>query len=189
MQIRHKRPLMPRQLFKALVVERSHQLTVHRPPLTVLHRQRPFLLLSRSQAVAERRPRHPQFLVRQRTLHLSRMRVALAVLHPGKSQQQTIAVCLLISQFKVQELVASVNGPAPDHLIVGKHAVHDMHIPVRRAHLDSDRRPVVGKLCGRLPEPVVRLRGRALILEREDHKAALDSISLANSLQLMLPAD
>ena len=58
------------------------------------------------------------------------MSVAFAILHPGESQQQTIAIRLFIGEFQVQELIASVDRSTLDQLIAREDAVHDMHILV-----------------------------------------------------------
>ena len=80
------------QLVQALIVERGHQLGIDRLAVAVLHRQRPLLLLSWCQAVAEGSPLQMERLVGQRPLDKGLMGMGPPVLHPGKGEQQTAAV-------------------------------------------------------------------------------------------------
>ena len=114
------------------------------------------------------------------------MGVALLVLHPGEGQQQTISVCFLVSGLQVKELVALIHSTALDKFITCKDAIDDVHVLIRRAHLDGDRLAVVGELCGRLVEPVVGLCGRHLVVEGEEHVRSMVSFSQM-ALKVCLP--
>ena len=84
------------QLIKTLVVKRRHHLGIYRLAVTVFHAECPLLLLTWCQTITEGRPLHTEFLIWQRTENLCHMGIALAILHPGESQQQTVAIVLLI---------------------------------------------------------------------------------------------
>ena len=56
------------------------------------------------------------------------MGVALALLHPGIGEQQTVLVSFFISQLEIDQLVASVDGTALNDFLTGKDAIDDMDI-------------------------------------------------------------
>ena len=128
--IGYQRPRVRLQHVEALIVERCHELSIDGFALAVFHRQCPLFLLPRLQPVTEGSPCQREVLVRQRALNLCRVSVAFAILHPGESQQQTIAIRLFIGEFLVQELIAPVDRSTLDQLIAREDAVHDMHILV-----------------------------------------------------------
>ena len=100
-----QRPSVGSNLIEALVVERSHQLGIDRLTGSITDRERPFLLLSWFQTVAERSPLQFQLFVGQRTSYLGSMRVAVLILHPGKGQHQTVLIGFLVSQLEVEQTV------------------------------------------------------------------------------------
>ncbi len=144
--IGRERPLVPLQHVEALVVERCHQLGISRTPLGILHTQGPLFLLAGEQTITEGGPLQTEFLVRQRTLDLCLVGIALAVLHPGKGEQQSIAVFLLVSHVEFHKLVAPVEGPTFQDLIACEDTIENMDIVVGRAHLQPDGLAVVGEL-------------------------------------------
>ena len=101
----HQRPPVGSNLIEALVIERSHQLGIDRFTGSITDRERPFLLLSWFQTVAERSPLQFQLFVGQRTSYLGSMRVAVLILHPGEGQHQTVLIGFLVSQLEVEQAV------------------------------------------------------------------------------------
>ena len=75
------------QLVQTLVVERCHQVGANGLAVGILNGQRPLLLLSRSQSVAEGGPFQLQFLVGHGALNGGTVGVATAFLHPSVGQQ------------------------------------------------------------------------------------------------------
>ena len=128
MIIRYQRPLMRLQLIQALVIERRHQLGVSRLTLWIEDGECPFLLLTRCQTIAEGGPLQFQFLVRQRSFNLGGMGIALAILHPGKAEQQTVLVRILVGELAVDQLVAAVDRATLNDLLTGKETIDDMHV-------------------------------------------------------------
>ena len=98
-------PLMRNNLIEALVVERRHQLGIDRLSGSITDGERPLLLLSWLQTVAERSPLQFQLFVGQRTPYLGSMRVAVLILHPGKGQHQAVLIGLLVGQLEVEQTV------------------------------------------------------------------------------------
>ena len=138
--------MMCLQLIETLVVERRHQLGINRLALRIEYRQCPLFLLTGFQAITEGGPLQFQFLVRQGPLDLGGMGIALAILHPGKGEQQTVFVVVLIDKLTVDQLVVSVNSPTLKHFLTSKDTIDDMHVGSRRAHLNGDRLAVGRKL-------------------------------------------
>ena len=186
--IRHQRPLMCLQLVETLVIERRHQLGVSRLALRIEYGECPFLLLSGCQTVAEGGPLQFQFLVGQRSFDLGGMGIALALLHPGKGEQQTVLVVILIGKLTVDQLVVAVDRSALNDLLTGKEAIDDMHVGGRRADLDGDGLAVGRELRGGLIEPVVGRGGWCGVVETEHHEVTLQGVSLAGGLQRVLAA-
>ena len=179
---------MPCYLVKALVVKCGHELGIGRRAVGLHDRQCPFLLLARCQSVAEGLPLQCQPLVGQGALDIGRMRVALALLHPGEGQHQSAAVFLLISQLAVKQFVGAVYRAALDDGVAAEDAVDDVDVLCRRAHLDGDGTAVVWEPVVRLIEPVVGLGSGPLVVERENHEVLLQGILLTDSLQLIFAA-
>ena len=136
------------QLVETLVIERRHQLGVSRLTLRIEYGERPLLLLSGCQTVAEGGPLQFQFLVGQRSFDMGGMGIALALLHPGKGKQQTVLVVILIGKLTVDQLIVAVDRSALNDLLTGKEAIDDMHVGGRRADLDGDGL-AVGRKLGR----------------------------------------
>ena len=122
---------MLRQLIKTLIIKRRHHLGIYRLAVTVFHAECPLFLLTWCQTITEGRPLHTEFLIWQRTENLCRMGIALAILHPSKGQQQTVAIVLLVVEFQVQQLIVTVYGSTLNHLIASEDAIDDMHVSIR----------------------------------------------------------
>ena len=116
------------QLVEALVIERRHQLGINGLSLRIEYGQCPLFLLTGFQAITEGSPLQFQFLVGQRSFDLGGMRIAFALLHPGKGEQQTVLVVILISELAVDQLVAPVDRTTLNDLLTGKDAIDDMHV-------------------------------------------------------------
>ena len=173
------------QLVEALVIERRHQLGINGLSLRIEYGQCPLFLLTGFQAITEGGPLQFQFLVGQRPFDLGGMRIAFALLHPGKGEQQTVLVIILISELAVDQLVAPVDRPTLNDLLTGIDAIDDMHVGGRRADLDGDGFSVGRELGGRLIEPVIGRGGRGGVVEAEHHEFTLQGVPLTGSLQSM----
>ena len=114
------------------------------------------------------------------------MDMTFAILHPGKSQVDTIAPLLFISEFAIEQGIRLTDGPLFDDLLSREDAIDHIHILGRRAHLDSDGFTIVRELISRDIEPIVGLYGRCLVLQREDHKGTFDRVIATDCLHQML---
>ena len=56
------------------------------------------------------------------------MGIALAILHPGKAEQQTVLVRILVGELAVDQLVAAVDRATLNDLLTGKETIDDMHV-------------------------------------------------------------
>ena len=119
---------MADQLVEALVVEHRHQLCIGRLAVGSHDGERPLLLLSRCEPVAEGVPRQFQLLVGQWPPYGGLMGVAAVLLHPCEGEQDTVAPLLLVFQFAVDKLVAPVHSTLLDALLSGEDAVDDMYV-------------------------------------------------------------
>ena len=173
------------QLVQTLVVERRHHVGTYGLAVGILNGQRPLLLLSRCQSVAEGGPLQLQFLVGHGALYGGAVGVALAVLHPSVRQQQSVFVFILIIKLAVYQLVAALYRTLLYQLLAAEYAIYYMYIRCRRTHLDSNRCAVVRELRCRLVEPILRLRCRLFVVEREYHKFALLRLIFVASLNRM----
>ena len=113
------------------------------------------------------------------------MGVTLAVLYPSKGKQQAVFVLILIGKLAVYQLVALIHTPLLYQLKAREDAIEDMHILIRRAHLDSNRYAITRELGSRLVEPIISISSRLFIIELEYHKSAIDSLILIRSLYTM----
>ena len=98
-----KAPIVRLQLVKALVIEHSHQTGSSGTVIRLGDSQRPLLLLTRCQLVAESRPLHFHPLGRHRTHDGLLVHIAAAVLDPRIGEQQAIMILLLILELAVQQ--------------------------------------------------------------------------------------
>ena len=176
---------MTRNLIETLVIERRHQLCIGRRAVGFLHRQRPFLLLARCQAVTEGLPLQLQLFVGQWPQNLRLVGIELTLLHPGEGEQQTVAIFRFVCQFAVNELIRTVDGTTLDNAVATDDAVDDMHVLSRRAYLYGDGGAVVGELGIRHIEPIIGLKGRPLVVEVEDGECLLQTLTLALCLYLV----
>ena len=145
--------------------------------------QRPLLLLTWSQAVAEGLPREIQSLVGQRLAHRSQVGVETAFAHPCTCEEHAVAIFLLIRELARGDGVALVDDAALQHLVTGEERVDDVLVLVRRAHLHIDGTAVGGELTGRSIEPVVGLHGRMLVLHAEHHELLLHGVLATNAFK------
>ena len=180
---------MPRklcQLIQALVIERSHELCIDRTAFGILHHERPLLLLTRGETIAEGGPLQLKLLLGQGPFDLCLMGIAMSLLHPSEGVQQAVAIFLFIGGLDIQQLMALIDEALLDDLFSSKDTIYDMHILGRRTHLDGDGRAVVRELCGRLPEPVVCLNNWHLVVEGEHHELTMDGVALTDGVERML---
>ena len=153
------------ELVETLVIKCGHQLGIDRLAISILYRQRPLFLLSWFQTITEGGPLQTQFLVRQRPLDLRHMGVALVLLHPGEGHHYTMTIFFFVYQFPIQESIALIHGPTLQQLVTREKAIDNMHILIRGANLNGNRRTIIWELGSRLIEPVFRLCGWHLVIE------------------------
>ena len=113
-------------LVEALIVEHSHQTGICRCTIRILNLQAPFLLLSRSQTIAEGLPRQTEFLVGHRTLDRLLMTIAYSLLHPCIGKQQPIAVFLLVFELTINQLTILLYLTLLYYLVVCIDGVEDV---------------------------------------------------------------
>ena len=179
-------PLVRHDHIETLIIESCHQLGVDGLTLCIAHRKGPLLLLSWFQTVAEGAPFQSEMLIRQGTTDGGRMGIALAVLHPGKVEQQPIAVTLLVGDLQVQQLIALVSGASLNQTIISEDTVDHMDVLGRRTYLDRHRTTIAWKVGGRLIEPVFGLCSWCGIIEREEHELTFHRVAFTDTLQRML---
>ena len=185
-QVGREAPLVRVNLVQTLVVERNHQVGIHGFAVGILNGQRPLLLLSWCQSVAECGPLQLQFLVGHGSLYLGYVGVALAVLHPSIRQQQAVFVFILIKEPAVYQLVAALYRSLLYQLLAAEYAIYYMYILCRRTHLDGHGCAVVSKHAGRLVEPVIRLNHRLLVIQRENDEVATNRLAFVSTLNRVL---
>ena len=139
-------PVHALQLVEALVVERCHELRIGRRAVGVDDGERPLLLLTRRQPVAEGLPMQPQRLVGQRPRDGGGVLIELSVLCPGEGEQQRVAIVLAIGELAIEQGVRLVDGALFNNRRAGKDGIDHVHILSRRAHLQRDGLAVVGEL-------------------------------------------
>ena len=128
--VRRERHIMLRQLIKTFVIERSHQLSLCRLSVRIHDGERPFLLLTRNQAVTEGLPLQMKFHIRNRTHDGSLIRISLSVLHPSIQEHQSVAVFLLVGKLTVDKCVRLIHRSALKDVLAGKNGIDNMHILV-----------------------------------------------------------
>ena len=182
--VRHK-------LIQTLVIHRCQQLRLGRLAVGSQYLQRPLLLLSGHQPVAEGLPLHLQLPVGHRTLYAHLVNIRLSLLHPCEGHLQAVAIFRFIGKLSVQQFVRQVHATLFHHRLSRQDGIDHMHILRRRAHLHRHGCSVARELRGRGIEPVVRLDGRTLVIEREHHEVVLQRIfatdgvyRIASALQL-----
>ena len=108
-------------LVKTLVIESCEELGIQsrsfRRFFWCLNLQRPFLLLTRYQSIAEGLPLHLQLLIRQRAPNLCFVTIGLTIAHPGKAERQAITVFRLISKLAIEQFVLLVNRSLFDNRV------------------------------------------------------------------------
>ena len=100
------------QLVEALVVERGHELRLGGGAVGFGDGQRPFLLLSGREPIAEGAPLQVKVHIGHGPAYGSAVVVGFALLHPGKGEQQTVAIAVFVFELAVDEFVRKVHGSA-----------------------------------------------------------------------------
>ena len=172
--IRRKAPVVPIELVERLVVHGGHELCVSRCAVRVGHGEPPLLLLTRRQSVAEGLPLQGQLLVGQRALNGSLVGIELTVLHPGKGEQQAVAILLLVGELTVPEGIALVEGPPLNDFIAGKDAIDGVHVSIAGAHLYGDRASVEGEVRRTGVEPVFGVGAGHGVVKGEDGEGLVE---------------
>ena len=151
----------------------------------MLRGEGPLFFLSRCQTITEGAPLQFELLVGHGTVDNHLVVVALAFLHPGIVQCNAIAVFLFIDELAVDEFVGLIHSPCLQDLVIGNDTIDDVHILVRRTHLNSNRRPILIEHVARYPQPVVGLCGRLRIFYGEHHEILLQRVALTDGLHRM----
>ena len=115
------------------------------------------------------------------------MAVAASLLHPGKGEQQAVAVFRFVRKLTVQQLIGTLHGATLYHPVATDDAVDNMDVLGRRTNLYGDGLSVAWKLIVGDVEPVVGLHDRPLIVEREDGERTLHRVTMADGLYLVAP--
>ncbi len=179
-------PTMMIDLVEALVVEHGHERGVGRRTVGPRHAQRPLLLLSGRQAVAEGLPVHGEPLLGHRSHDGVSVGVAHAVLDPRKGQQQAVAVFFFICQLAVDECAVLPHAAALQQRFAAEHRIDDVQVRIAGTDLDGNGAAVGRKLRVGSVEPVVGLGGRALVVQTEHHELDVHAVVATLGLQPVL---
>ena len=114
------------------------------------------------------------------------MLIALAILYPRISQQQTIAIFLTIGKLSIEQFGTLFHHPTLYLTVTSKDTINDMQVGVRRTYLQSNSTTISRELIMRNIEPFVSLCGRTLIIKTKHYEILLNSICLTNSQHSML---
>ena len=178
-------PGMRRYLVERLVIEYAHQLRLGWLTIRGGNLQRPLLLLSRGQTVAEGFPGDVQFLLRQRTGDAHHSGIALALLHETIVQHDARCIFLLVGERQSHDAVAQLPGALLQQFVAGDDGIYDVCSVLRRTHLDIDRLAITRKGLRRLIIPFGSWLHRMGILHAEKGELLLQGILSADCLQLM----
>ena len=172
-------------LVERLVIEYAHQLRLGWLAVRGGNLQRPLLLLSRGQTVAEGLPGDVQFLLRQRTGDAHHSGIALALLHETIVQYDARRIFLLVGERQGHDTVAQLPGTFLQQFVAGDDGIYDVRSVLRRAHLDIDRLAITREGLRRLIIPFGSWLHRMGILHTEERELLLQGICSADCLQLM----
>ena len=172
-------------LVERLVIEYAHQLRLGWLAVRGGNLQRPLLLLSRGQTVAEGFPGDIQFLLRQRTGDAHHSGIALALLHETIVQYDARRIFLLVGERQSHDAVAQLPGALLQQFVAGDDGIYDVRSVLRRAHLDIDRLAITREGLRRLIIPFGSWLHRMGILHAEKGELLLQGILSADCLQLM----
>ena len=172
-------------LVKRLVIEHTHQLRLGWLAVRGGNLQRPLLLLSRGQTVAEGLPGDIQFLLRQRTGDAHHSGIALALLHETIVQYDARRIFLLVGERQGHDTVAQLPGAFLQQFVAGDDGIYNVRSVLRRAHLDIDRLAITREGLRRLIIPFGGWLHRMGILHAEKGELLLQGILSADCLQLM----
>ena len=178
-------PGMRGYLVERLVIEYAHQLRLGWFAIRGGNLQRPLLLLSRGQTVAEGLPGDIQFLLRQRTGDAHHSGIALALLHETIVQYDARRIFLLVGERQSHDAVAQLPGALLQQFVAGDDGIYDVRSVLRRAHLDIDRLAITRESLRRLIIPFGSWLHRMGILHAEKGEFLLQGILSADCLQLM----
>ena len=178
-------PGMRGYLVERLVIEYAHQLRLGWLAVRGGNPQRPLLLLSRGQTVAEGLPGDIQFLLRQRTGDAHHSGIALALLHETIVQYDARRIFLLVGERQGHDTVAQLPGAFLQQFVAGDDGIYDVRSVLRRAHLDIDRLAITREGLRRLIIPFGGWLHRMGILHAEKGELLLQGILSADCLQLM----
>ena len=172
-------------LVERLVIEYAHQLRLGWLAVRGGNLQRPLLLLSRGQTVAEGLPGDIQFLLRQRTGDAHHSGIALTLLHETIVQYDARRIFLLVGERQSHDAVAQLPGAFLQQFVAGDDGIYDVRSVLRRAHLDIDRLAITRESLRRLIIPFGSWLHRMGILHAEERELLLQGILSADCLQLM----
>ena len=172
-------------LVERLVIEYAHQLRLGWLAVRGGNLQRPLLLLSRGQTVAEGLPGDIQFLLRQRTGDAHHSGIALTLLHETIVQYDARRIFLLVGERQSHDAVAQLPGALLQQFVAGDDGIYDVRSVLRRAHLDIDRLAITRESLRRLIIPFGSWLHRMGILHAEERELLLQGILSADCLQLM----
>ena len=178
-------PGMRGYLVERLVIEYAHQLRLGWLAFRGGNLQRPLLLLSRGQTVAEGLPGDVQFLLRQRTGDAHNSGIALTLLHETIVQYDARRIFLLVGERQSHDAVAQLPGALLQQFVAGDDGIYDVCSVLRRTHLDIDRLAITRKGLRRLIIPFGSWLHRMGILHAEKGELLLQGILSADCLQLM----
>ena len=170
---------------KTLVVHGSQQLCFCRLSLGVGHLQCPCLFLSGHEFIAESLPRQMELLVGLGTGEHIIVGVAFAVLDPGQSQCESIAVLRFVLNLFGLHLIAECGLSLLDDLVRSKDGVEDMDILVGTTYLKIDG-TAHGELAGGEIVPVVCGSGRMTVGIGKHDDVAAQRVALADRFQMVL---
>ena len=160
-------------LVERLVIEYAHQLRLGWLAVRGGNLQRPLLLLSRGQTVAEGLPGDVQFLLRQRTGDAHHSGIALALLHETIVQYDARRIFLLVGERQGHDTVAQLPGTFLQQFVASDDGIYEMRSVLRRAHLDIDRLAITREGLRRLIIPFGGWLHRMGILHAEERELLL----------------
>ena len=108
---------MKTQLVETLIVKSDHQLGVGWRTVRVAGLQRPCLLLSRCESVAEGAPRERDLLLGKGACYGRGMGVSNAVVYPSEAEAQSVAILRLILKLHKCQRIALVDATVLQHTV------------------------------------------------------------------------
>ena len=169
-------PGMRSYLVERLVIEYAHQLRLGWLAVRGGNLQRPLLLLTRDQTVAEGLPGDVQFLLRQRTGDAHHSGIARALLHETIVQYDARRIFLLVGERQGHDAVTQLPGALLQQFVAGDDGLYDVRSVLRRANLNIDRLDITREGLRRLIIPFGSWLNRMGILHTEERELLMQGL-------------